>query len=59
MIFALAAPANFLTGTPIREDGEVRGLLDAVPDPELVPRTVSTAVNTVRNNHPELLAPVD
>lgn len=36
----------------------VRQLLAAVPEPRLQPYEVSTAVNSVRNNTPELLRPV-
>jgi putative SOS response-associated peptidase YedK len=36
---------------------DVRQLLDAVPEPRLVPRTVSTRVNSVRNNGPGLIEP--
>lgn len=34
-------------------------LLDAMPEPHLTPRVVSTAVGNVRNNGPELIEPVD
>jgi putative SOS response-associated peptidase YedK len=37
---------------------EVQELLDAIPEPVLTPRVVSDKVNSVRNNGPELLAPV-
>jgi putative SOS response-associated peptidase YedK len=37
---------------------DVAGLLDAIPNPELVPVTVSDRVNSVRNNGPELIEPV-
>ncbi|WP_092862644.1 SOS response-associated peptidase [Quadrisphaera sp. DSM 44207] len=36
----------------------VRQLLDAVPEPHLVTHEVSPAVNSVRNDSPDLLAPV-
>jgi putative SOS response-associated peptidase YedK len=36
-----------------------RLLLDGFPAPRLQPDVVSTAVNSVRNNGPELIAPVD
>jgi len=36
---------------------EVRQLLDAMPEPRLVPRVVSDAVGSVRNNGPELIEP--
>ncbi|OZC75333.1 hypothetical protein CH251_11310 [Rhodococcus sp. 06-462-5] len=38
--------------------GEVRDLLAAIPEPRLEPYEVSTAVNSVKNNSPELLTPV-
>ena len=34
-----------------------RRLLDAMPEPQLEPRVVSTAVNNVRNDGPDLIAP--
>ena len=37
---------------------DVAQLLDAMPEPRLVPRTVSNQVNSVRNNGPELIEPV-
>jgi putative SOS response-associated peptidase YedK len=41
-------------------DAGVAGrLLAAIPEPHLVPRRVSPAVGNVRNNGPELIAPVD
>ncbi len=36
----------------------VSDLLQSIPEPHLTPYEVSTAVNSVRNNGPELLAPV-
>ncbi|WP_269092629.1 SOS response-associated peptidase [Arthrobacter hankyongi] len=36
---------------------DVRQLLDAMPEPRLVPRIVSAAVGSVRNNGPELIEP--
>ncbi len=36
---------------------DVQRLLDAMPEPKLVPRIVSTRVNSVRNNGPELIDP--
>jgi len=36
----------------------VRQVLDAIPEPRLANHEVSTAVNSPRNNSPELLAPV-
>ncbi|OZC62625.1 hypothetical protein CH306_04875 [Rhodococcus sp. 15-725-2-2b] len=38
--------------------GDVRDLLAAIPEPRLKPYEVSTAVNSVKNNSPELLTPV-
>lgn len=35
--------------------GEIRTLLDGIPDPELVPLEVGKAVGNVRNNGPELV----
>jgi putative SOS response-associated peptidase YedK len=37
---------------------EVRDLLASVPEPHLQPTVVGTAVNSVRNNGPELILPV-
>ena len=37
---------------------DVRSLLDAVPEPHLLPREVGPAVGNVRNDGPELVAPV-
>ncbi|GAB3273312.1 SOS response-associated peptidase [Arthrobacter pigmenti] len=37
---------------------DVQQLLDAIPEPKLVPRMVSTQVNNVRNNGHELIEPV-
>lgn len=42
-------------GTTSKDD--VQMLLDSVPEPVLTPRIVSTRVNSVRNNGPELLEP--
>ncbi|MHA7280410.1 SOS response-associated peptidase [Arthrobacter sp. MDT2-2] len=36
----------------------VQELLDAIPDPHLVPRRVGTRVGSVRNNGPELIEPL-
>ncbi|WP_337587541.1 SOS response-associated peptidase family protein [Crystallibacter crystallopoietes] len=36
----------------------VRELLDALPEPHLLPYEVSDRVNSVRNNGPELIEPV-
>lgn len=38
--------------------GAVQELLAAIPEPRLEPYEVSTAVNSVKNNSPELLTPV-
>jgi putative SOS response-associated peptidase YedK len=38
--------------------GEVRSLLDSVPEPRLEPYPVGTAVNSPKNNGPELIKPV-
>lgn len=42
----------------LTDKGEIRTLLDGIPDPELVPREVNKAVGNVRNNGPELIDPV-
>jgi putative SOS response-associated peptidase YedK len=42
----------------ITDPNQVRDLLSQVPEPQLVPRRVSTAVNSPRNNSSELLAQV-
>jgi putative SOS response-associated peptidase YedK len=42
----------------IADRAEVDRLLAAIPDPSLVPREVSRAVNAVAHNGPELVAPV-
>jgi putative SOS response-associated peptidase YedK len=39
----------------ITDHDQVRGILTQVPEPRLIPREVSTAVNNPRNNTPELL----
>jgi putative SOS response-associated peptidase YedK len=36
-----------------------RELLDAMPEPRLEPRIVSSAVNSVRNNGPQLVEPAE
>jgi putative SOS response-associated peptidase YedK len=41
------------------DKADVQQLLDAVPAPMLTPRVVSTRVNSVRNNGPELLEPAE
>jgi putative SOS response-associated peptidase YedK len=40
------------------EPEQVKELLAAIPEPLLTPREVSRAVNSVRNNGPELVEPV-
>lgn len=42
----------------LTDKSEIRSLLDAIPDPELVPREVGKAVGNVRNNGPELIEAV-
>lgn len=42
----------------LNEPEQVQALLASVPEPRLEPFEVSTAVNSVRNNSPELLRPV-
>jgi putative SOS response-associated peptidase YedK len=44
-------------GTTKKDD--VQSLLDSVPEPVLTPRIVSTRVNSVRNNRPELVEPAE
>lgn len=41
------------------EREEVEALLRALPEPHLVPRPVSSEVGNVRNNRPELVAPLE
>lgn len=41
-----------------RGTADVQHMLDAIPEPRLVPRLVSTQVNSVRNNGHELIEPV-
>ena len=41
----------------LSETAEVQQLLDAVPEPVLTPRVVSSEVNSVRNNGPGLILP--
>lgn len=43
----------------LTETAEVRQLLEAVPEPVLTPRVVSSEVNSVRNNGPQLISPAD
>lgn len=42
----------------LTDKGEIRTLLDGIPDPELVPREVGKAVGNVRNNGPGLIEPI-
>lgn len=37
------------------DEGEVKALIDSIPEPHLTPRVVSSMVNSVRNNGPELI----
>ncbi len=50
-----------MTGsTPTQTDKpQIRRLIDAIPDPTLVPRRVGPAVGNVRNNGPELIEPAE
>lgn len=41
----------------LSDRGDVAGLLESIPEPELTPRTVSDRVNSVRNNGPDLIEP--
>ena len=41
----------------LTETAEVRQLLDAMPEPVLTPRVVSSEVNSVRHNGPQLILP--
>jgi putative SOS response-associated peptidase YedK len=41
----------------LAETADVQQLLDAVPEPVLTPRVVSSEVNSVRNNGPQLILP--
>lgn len=41
----------------LTSEADVRGLIDAMPEPHLVPRVVSSLVNSVQNNGPELIEP--
>lgn len=42
----------------LSDKAEIRSLLDAIPDPELVPREVGKPMGTARNNGPELVEPM-
>lgn len=41
------------------EPDDIQALINSLPEPHLEPYEVSTAVNSVRNNGPELIAPVN
>lgn len=41
------------------DTADVQSLLDSVPEPVLTPRIVTSRVNSVRNNGPELLEPAE
>ena len=43
----------------LTDKADVQLLLDSLPEPTLVPRIVSTRVNSVRNNGPELIEPAE
>jgi putative SOS response-associated peptidase YedK len=43
----------------LQDKAGVQQLLDAMPEPRLVPRVVGDAVGSVRNNGPELVEPVE
>ena len=49
--------ASWLDPT-VTDLGAVQDMLAAIPEPRLEPYEVSTAVNSVKNNSPELLTPV-
>lgn len=49
--------ASWLDPT-VTDLGTVQDMLAAIPEPRLAPYEVSTAVNSVKNNSPELLTPV-
>ena len=42
----------------LTEPDRVNELLASIPDPNLSPREVSSRVNSVRNNGPELVEPI-
>lgn len=44
--------------TALTDRDDVDALLNSIPEPHLVPYEVSTAVNSPRNNRPDLLTPV-
>jgi putative SOS response-associated peptidase YedK len=43
----------------LTDKADVQHLLDSLPEPALIPRVVSTRVNSVRNNGPELIEPAE
>ena len=43
----------------ITEKADVRALVEAMPEPHLIPRPVGKAVGSVRNNGPQLIEPVE
>lgn len=43
----------------LTDKGDVQHLLDSPPEPTLIPRIVSTRVNSVRNNGPALIEPAE
>lgn len=43
----------------LKNRDDVDALLNSIPEPTLEPYEVSTAVNSPRNNNPDLLRPVD
>lgn len=43
----------------LTDKADIQHLLDSLPEPTLIPRVVSTRVNSVRNNGPELIEPAE
>jgi putative SOS response-associated peptidase YedK len=43
----------------LTDEANIQHLLDSLPEPTLTPRIVSSRVNSVRNNGPELLEPAE
>ena len=43
----------------LTDKADVQYLINSLPEPTLTPRVVSTRVNSVRNNGPELIEPAD
>ncbi|WP_369745697.1 SOS response-associated peptidase family protein [Paenarthrobacter sp. AMU7] len=43
----------------LTDKADVQHLLDSLPEPTLTPRIVSTRLNSVRNNGPELIHPAE